>query len=280
MLSLGSLSLFACAGSGQQKYQEEAQLPGGPPFPYNLENHLDKVKLADELEEISGITYVSEGQLAGVQDEKGNIYWIATNSGDIQRGEDFGKDGDYEDIALVGEDFYALRSDGGLYHVKPPYTSSDKIETPLGASNDTEGLCYLPDSHKLLIACKAQSGIDGHIDGKRAIYAFDIAQQKLSSQPYMLIDLDKLGALAGRPVPFEPSGIAQHPISKDLYVISSVGKLLIVLNIKGEVIHLQSLDIKGFKQPEGICFSPKGTLYISNEGRGGSANIMSYAYQP
>lgn len=279
LLFISSLWLTACGG-GQKGGKDDIQAPQGPPFPYNLESPIEVAKLDNDLEEISGIAYSPEGQLACVQDEEGKLYWVAAASGDIQRVEKFAKDGDYEDLAFVGNDIFVLRSDGRLYHVPPPYTDAEKIDTELSTKNDTEGLCYLKESHQLLIACKAKAGLDEKLSGKRAIYAFDIAKKQLSSQPYLLIDLDRLSALAGREVPFEPSGIAQHPMSNNFYIISSVGKLLIVLNQEGEIIHLQSLDRKGFKQPEGICFAPNGMLYISNEGKGGKANIMSYAYQP
>lgn len=34
------------------------------------------------------------------------------------------------------------------------------------------------------------------------------------------------------------------------------------------------LDTDNFPQPEGITFSPDGTLYISTEGKGGDAKII------
>jgi hypothetical protein len=31
-----------------------------------------------------------------------------------------------------------------------------------------------------------------------------------------------------------------------------------------------------FAQPEGLCFDSKGTMFISNEAAGGSANILEF----
>ena len=75
---------------------------------------------------------------------------------------------------------------------------------------------------------------------------------------------------------FKPSGIAIHPIDGEVYIISSVGKLLIILNRSGKVQNVIELDPKIFRQPEGICFSPKGDMFISNEGQGGKGYILKF----
>ena len=79
-------------------------------------------------------------------------------------------------------------------------------------------------------------------------------------------------------VDFKPSGIAIHPMTGQIYMISSVGKLLVVLNKNRDLSAKYALDKDVFKQPEGICFSPDGDLYISNEGRGKSANILHFKF--
>jgi len=52
--------------------------------------------------------------------------------------------------------------------------------------------------------------------------------------------------------------------------------MLIILNPKGEIEDLIPLDPKIFRQPEGICFSPNGDLYISSEGKGKSGYILKF----
>ena len=54
--------------------------------------------------------------------------------------------------------------------------------------------------------------------------------------------------------------------------------MLMVLDRNGKVLDLQDLDNKLFLQPEGICFSPQGDLFISNEGRGGKGYILKFKY--
>ena len=48
------------------------------------------------------------------------------------------------------------------------------------------------------------------------------------------------------------------------------------VNRKGKILDLQDLDTEIFSQPEGICFSPSGDLFISNEGKGRKGYILKF----
>jgi uncharacterized protein YjiK len=78
--------------------------------------------------------------------------------------------------------------------------------------------------------------------------------------------------------PFAPSEIAIHPITHDIYVLCSVGKLLIVLNDDGVIQYITSLDPSIFRQPEGITFFENGDMLISDEAKGHHANILKFTY--
>jgi uncharacterized protein YjiK len=77
-------------------------------------------------------------------------------------------------------------------------------------------------------------------------------------------------------VSFQPSGIAINPISGNVFVLASVGNLLIVFSRAGEMLAMIDLKSKYHRKPEGICFSPNGTLYISHEGDGNKGTIMKF----
>ncbi|MBK7408618.1 MAG: SdiA-regulated domain-containing protein [Saprospirales bacterium] len=80
---------------------------------------------------------------------------------------------------------------------------------------------------------------------------------------------------------FAPSALAIHPLTGHLYLLSSVGKLLVVLDREtGAIIYVQKLKKSVHPQPEGICFDPDGTMYISNEGKDGNGLIHKFAYLP
>ena len=269
---------------------------------YNLEHPDARYKMPDCLEEISGLSYYGKGRLACIQDEKANIYVWNLEKRKVVDTYDFGKDADYEDIAVVGKTAYILRNNGNIYRVED-FKHKDRnvrtYKTPLNEKNNTEGLAYDPLSNTLLVACKGSPSVEQEntYEGYKAIYKFDLQEEELITKPYYLIDLERLDSYIDQSAfarfsvriaktlhiiesetSFQPSGLAIHPLHGDIYVISSVGKLLIILNRKGKVLDVKELDPKEFRQPEGICFSPAGDMYISNEGQGGNGYILEFDF--
>ena len=66
------------------------------------------------------------------------------------------------------------------------------------------------------------------------------------------------------------------PKNRNIYVITSVGKILVVLNKRGKLLYAELLDSKDFPQPEGIAFAPDGRLFLASEGRGGKGRLMVF----
>ena len=71
-----------------------------------------------------------------------------------------------------------------------------------------------------------------------------------------------------------PSDIAIHPLSGDIYILEGSKPKLLIMDSSGTPRLVQELSGKAFSQPEGITFTPDGKLYISNEGKKGSGNIL------
>ncbi len=122
------------------------------------------------------------------------------------------------------------------------------------------------------------------LDGFRAIYKFDLETKKVKKKPVYLIDLEILEVHANKErkvmdYRFHPSAVAIHPISDEIIVLASKGKALLVMNRSGEIIHFTKLDKAIFPQPEGLCFAPDGTMYISSEGKRGSGRILKFEMQ-
>jgi uncharacterized protein YjiK len=189
----------------------------------------------------------------------------------------FKDEGDFEDIVIINDDAWVLKSNGTLYHVqdflKKSIPAVNKYPTVLSGRNDTEGLAYDPVHNALLIACKEEpfpEGIDA--TGSRAVYRFSLEAVTLNPDPFLLINLEQYSHHKN----FKPSGIAVQPVTGNIFMIGSVGKLLLVLSGKGEMLAIIQLNPKIFPQPEGICFGPDGALYISNEGAGGTGTLLKF----
>ncbi|MEL6140912.1 MAG: SdiA-regulated domain-containing protein, partial [Bacteroidota bacterium] len=156
---------------------------------------------------------------------------------------------------------------------------AQKLETPFKQGHDTEAICFDASSNRLLIAPKeAQLGQLKGEKNYKGIYPFSLDDKKMGEAAYA-IDLQVLGNLLyqdNKRYTVKPSGMAFHPTSGELYVVSSYGHLLVVLDKNNKLVHVELLDEKLLPQPEGITFLPDHTLVISSEGQGGRGVILSF----
>lgn len=293
-------SIISCAAMTQDEEKYVLFMHPDFHFPYEVWEPDASWKLPKKLIEISGLSYIDEDRLACVQDEKGNIYIFNVSTGEVERKISFGEDGDYEGIEVIGNDAWILKSNGTLIEVKNfmevTPSSVQKFKTGLTRKNDAEGLAYDPLTDHLLIACKGHPFIEEE-EGKefKAIYNFNLDTKKLDLEPQHLVEMDtikyyknyntmtQLGVEllayfdhSKGDLSFQPSGIAIHPITGNMYLIGSVGNLLMVFDRDGRMLAMIKLRSKYYFQPEGICFSPDGTLYISNEGDEEPATILKF----
>jgi hypothetical protein len=269
-------------------------------FPYNLTKPETEFILDKNLSEVSGLSFISDHEVALIQDEIGSIFFYDLNKKATTRKVTFSKRGDYEDLKIMGDTGYVLRSDGNLVQLTgllEGKVKENKLSTALSGKNNTEGLCYDEQKGLLLIACKGKPEINKsgkNLDHKKAVYSFDPLTRTLSDTPYVMIDINEIQKLsrgtysnviekvvrfytkAGAVHSFEPSGIAIHPITRELYIISSVGKVLVIVSPEGILLNSIQLDPAVFKQPEGIAFDSAGNLFITNEGRSGRGNILKF----
>lgn len=255
-----------------------AQYASAQTWEYQLNQPSEVFSLPKSLQEISGLTWLSSGKLLALQDEKARIYQLNIKEKRIEKTIDFAKDGDYEGIEIWGDDIFCLRSDGKIYQISS-FRRDDfevtKYKTDLDEKNDPEGLAYDATRKELWIACKASAFIDKKTKKKRGLYRFRTLQKDVGKEPSILIDVESLSIINKKVNDFAPSALAFHPINGNIYILSSIGKSLLVLNRKGEVLALEKLPKNIYPQPEGICFDPQGRMYISNEAKDDAANILT-----
>ena len=127
-----------------------------------------------------------------------------------------------------------------------------------------------------MIACKGNS--NKNEKGIRLIYEFLLEDKNLNQQPILTISQKEIRSKYNIKNHFDPSGIAVHPITKNIYILSSVGKMLVECNPKGKLQKVDNLNYSHVQQPEGISFDINGDLYISNEAKGGKFNILKFNY--
>jgi len=267
---------------------------------YKLDEPDGTLVLSKKLVEISGLSLSPyQTLLCAVQDEDGKVFFMDKESGELREEIKFWKEGDYEGVEVVGDDVYVVKSTGTIYEINKIGSTEQKVtkyNSFLGKKNDVEGLCYDAPRHRLLLACKGTPATGQSMENlrfKKVIYGFDLNTKQLDSLPAFTIELndfqhylkqeditlanreklEKIFSQESEDINFNPSAIAIHPYSGNIYMTSSVGKIMIVINPEGEMLYMEKMDKKIHPQPEGMTFDADGTLYISNEGKKGKAVI-------
>ena len=253
-------------------------------FPYNFDRLDRVVKLPNELSEISGLAPgFLNSEVFAIQDEDGELFLVNTNNGSIINRTRFDKDRDYEGVTRRDREMYVLEKDGDIhtfvYEDSTQEASAVKLETDFSYRNDTEGICYDSLTNTLLIVPKAQE-LNPQEDGenRRGIYTYDLGEGRLDPQPTYYIDQLEVGQVVfsqNQEYVIKPSGIAVDPATGYIFVISSVGNVLVVIDRESQIKHVELLESGTFTQPEGIAFGANGELYLSSEGRSGRGIIAT-----
>lgn len=284
LLILGAVTAVAL-GYGVLTYTRGPELehyPVDPDYRFPFDFDIPRVaELPNILQEISGLTgWKENNQVLAVQDEDGIVFLLDAVTGRIERSFRFGKDRDYEGITSHHDTIYVLERDGDLhrftYVAAQQAFDAEKLETAFSYRNDTEGLAYEPATNSLLIAPKARDLSASLGKYQRGIYRYHLEDGRTDPEPAYVLDLQAIGEVVygkRQPYPLKPSGLAVDPLTGDIYVLASVGKILVVLSAAGDLQHIEILREKVFRQPEGICFDPAGNLYLSSEGRGGKGVV-------
>ena len=259
----------------------------GAAYNYDLKKPDHAWMLPDQLIEVSGNTWVDKDHLILIEDMHPDLYLIKIDDkkATLEKTIPFAKEDkekiDIEDVVYLDNTVYALWSHGVLFKIADWQTKPqvEKVKTFLSKTNNTEGLCYDPVTKNLLIACKDQSNVANEKKTTKAVYQFDLAQNKLNEQPFLLIHAKDFEKATEQKLDFFPSAIAVHPVTHDIYLLSTRdNKCMAVYSHDGKFKAIQFIDKELMPQPEGICFDADANLYISTEGRHGEAAAI-YEFQ-
>ncbi len=253
-------------------------------FSYDLKNPTHSWVLPAELVEVSGNTWLDKNHLILIEDLNPNLYYVkfddktATLEKTVAFVETDKEKVDIEDVTIVDNVVYALWSHGALFKItdwqNKPHI--EKIKTGLSKDNNTEGLCFDPVTKQLLIACKDNPGTGE--ENAKAVYSFNIEKSQLSEKPFMVIHPKDFKSLTENDLSFNPSAIAVHPTTHDIYMLTTRdNKGMAVFTHDGVLKSYQTIDKDLMEQPEGICFNPQGKLIISSQGKKGDpGNLFEF----
>ena len=290
--ALGALALSLVSGC------REGSRPGADlaqPARYQLSAPPSRrVALPDELHEISGLAVSPDGRVFAHGDEEGTVFQIDPADGHIVRRfaleptgpeVDLGKKGrrgrvtgDFEDIAIVGDRFFLVTSNGVLLEFSEgadgasvPYRAT---VTGLADRCEVEGLAHDSAAGALLLLCKQlHSKADR---GAVEIYAWSLANRTLAAQPRIAIPEATLQRVLGAQR-FNGSALAFMRGGQSLLLIAGPQRLFLQVGLDGRVGGGGALDRAALTQPEGVAFLRDGTLLVSSEGGKGAASLNAYA---
>ena len=295
------LLLSACTPPGQSTDGEDVSgilyQAEDYEMPYDLNDPDETFELPGKMEEVSGLTISPDGQhIIAIDDEDGELYFVSKKSGKLKAEVDFWRDGDYEGVEVVEDRVFVVKSKGTIYEIRNVSDDGQQTivhKTFLSETNNVEGLAYDVPNNRLLLGCKGAAGSGDGFRQKKAIYGFDLSTNKLNPEPVLLINQEKVKEYLdlhpalneyeklveffdpdGGEFSFSPSSIAIEPGTGNLFITSSVGKMLMVTNTAGEILYLEKLKKKVHRQPEGMAFDVDGTLYISNEAKSGDDAVI------
>ncbi len=268
--------------------------PGGTNG-FDLREPDQVIELPEELTEISALTDVDDRTVACLHDEAARLYFIDLHSGKVVREMAFGAPGDMEGLTRVGEEYFALRSDGLMFrmHVERnelAVTDTFRLDLP---NRNIEGLGWDEKRKLVLISPKDVPKGGKKQRDVRMIHCYDPATKRLCDRPVLQLSIGSIIEEArrkdlkvpmkrtdnGRLVPdmkLKFSSVAVDPVTDHYFLLSAVDRILLIVDRRGEVMALEQLDPKLFEKPEGITFLRNGDLLISNEGKGKKANILRF----
>jgi len=259
-----------CNGFKKTQYPSPPGYNFSDPYIYSLPETLD---------EISGVVYYpKDSSVFAIQDEKGWLFKIHLKTPLFIEKWKFSNSGDYEDLALFDSTFYVLKSKGVIEKFK--FSSGDTLyfqafKIPEEGKNEFETLFYDSTLHQLILICKNCQN-----DSKKEVssWSFDPKTDSFSSS--FAIETSKIRAQINEDdQKLKPSAAAINPLTGELYILASVNKALVILNKDHSLKSSYKIDPSLFKQPEGITFTPKGDLIISNEAvEKSGADILFFKY--
>ncbi len=249
---------------------------------YDLENASSRVSLRHRIDEASGLAATEDGRLFTHGDEQAVVYQVHPVAGTVLKQFSMGVPvlaGDFEGIAVAGDRFFMINSQGLLLEFKEGLDDESipfaGVDTGLEDRCEVEGLAFEPAAQALVAACKSVPD-----DDKDLIVLYRIRLSDLSVEPES-IRVPEAGLEAfGLSDHFAPSGVEVDPETGSLILISARQESIIEITAEGRIISGFDLGSNRHPRVEGISILPDGTLLLADERQRGRAHITTYSRRP
>ncbi len=234
------------------------------------------------LKEISGLAMTLDNRLMAHNDEEGVIHEIDYQKGAIVKTFQLAdmkwpEKGDFEGIAAVNDQVYLVSEEGRIYECSEGAAGKSVLfniyTTGVGRDYHIEGLAYDANLRVLLLMCKEARRDD--LKEHLFIYHWAIDEKQLIEDAHIKIPVIEFTRHIGEKK-FQPTGIEQHPISGNYFVIADSQKAIAEVTPTGQIVAVRQFPVQWHRKPEGITFTTDGTLIIADEGDGKKARLTLY----
>lgn len=237
-------------------------------------------RLPGRLREISGLALAADGRIFAHDDERGVIYEVDALEGRLVKAFALGDVtavDDFEGIAVAGDRFYLVSSNGRLYESFEGEDGERMLfntyGTGVGRRCEVEGLAFEPSDRALLLLCKTPR--DPELGESVSIYRWSVDERAMASDSLLQISRAALtDALPGDQ--FSPSGIERHPQTGHYFIVAAREGAIAEMDATGRVLSVEALPRGAHRQPEGISFTLEGALLVADEGGSGRARLSRY----
>jgi uncharacterized protein YjiK len=238
--------------------------------------------MPETLREISGIAFTTDGRILAHNDERSRVFVIDPMKGVITKQFSVGERGmtaDFEAIAVSGQDFFLLTSNGDIYQFREgdddgvvPFT---KHVTGLGSQCEFEGLEVESRTRAFILACKNIS----KKSERNQLLLFRWLKQDGGAASVTRISVPLREAIGSNDwKQLSPSDIAIDPATGNYLLITGPERALIEVTPQGDVV--QSMPLPGnHQQPEGVALTPDGLLIVADEAVERDADITIYSWR-
>ena len=248
---------------------------------YDFREPLRSIELPKALREVSSVAAIDDNELACLQDEKGMLYFVDLGSGRVLRRAKFGKKGDYEGLAYRDGEFWVLRSDGLILALEKDgdrYRAVREAKASTG-NEEFEGLAIDKARGQLILAPKDR--LPGRANSsQRQLYRVDPKSLEIDRTPWRTLDFKALRdaheAVGLEKPRLRLSEVAVDPAGDRLWLLSAVDRMLVVVDLQGNVVGQHIFTPEEMPQPEGIAFLPDGRVVLASEGVDGPAWLRIY----
>ena len=268
----GQLDSAVLSQRANRLAESRSQPDSGPARP------LARWLLPASLAEVSGLALDSTGRLFAHGDESGRIFEIDYQVGVLVKTFDLGRRTrmvDFEGLAVAGDRFFLLESNGRIYEFKEgepgrtvPFTLHD---TRLGHECEFEGIAFDSRSNSLLLACKTvgQRSLKDHV----VIYRWPLDSAGTAPSRLAVPLAQAAGSNGWREL--NPSDIAVDPATGHYLVIAAQQQALLEITPAGRVVASGPLPER-LEFAEGLAATADSLLIIATEATRGPAAVSVY----